>query len=166
MRDQRFIAVHRGGPLSLEQHQQLAEWAAKCADHVLHLFAAESADDRPAAAIKVTRNWIREECSVGDARNAAFSAHEAARGVTTDAATFSARASGHAVATAHMADHSIRAAAYAIKAVAAASGKSDTDVTSEYLWQQQQLPDEIRDLVKSSFLDQYSGLVADSTKAG
>lgn len=38
MRDKRFIAVHRGGPLSKEQHYQLISWAHTCTEHVLPLF--------------------------------------------------------------------------------------------------------------------------------
>ena len=45
MRDQRFVAVHRGGPLDLERHRELALWAAACAEHVLPFFAADRPDD-------------------------------------------------------------------------------------------------------------------------
>jgi len=38
MRDKRFIAEHRGGPLKKEQHYQLIKWACDCAEHVLCLF--------------------------------------------------------------------------------------------------------------------------------
>ena len=54
-----------------------------------------------------------------------------------------ARSVGHAVATAHMADHSLGAALYALKAVKHA-GKS---VDAERKWQNEQLPSEIMELV-------------------
>jgi hypothetical protein len=38
MRDQRFIAEHRDGPLKKEQHGQLMSWACAGAEHVLPLF--------------------------------------------------------------------------------------------------------------------------------
>jgi hypothetical protein len=57
-----------------------------------------------------------------------------------------ARAVGHAVATAHMADHSLGAAVYALKAVKIA-GKS---VEADRKWQKKQLPPEILDLVQSA----------------
>ena len=34
MRDRRFVAVHRGGPLDRERHRLLAVWAAECAEHL------------------------------------------------------------------------------------------------------------------------------------
>jgi hypothetical protein len=35
--DPRLITVRRGGTLSDEHHRLLAEWAALCAEHILHL---------------------------------------------------------------------------------------------------------------------------------
>jgi hypothetical protein len=45
-----------------------------------------------------------------------------------------------------MADHSLGAAVYALRAVEAAGG----DVAAEQAWQVERLPDEIRDLVLSA----------------
>jgi len=56
------------------------------------------------------------------------------------------RAVGHAVATAHMADHSLAAASYALKAVKSA-GKS---ISEERKWQDEQLPIEIKELFLSA----------------
>ena len=52
MRDKRFIAEHRGGPLKKEQHYQLFTWACDCAEHILYLFG-ENIDDRLKKGIKV-----------------------------------------------------------------------------------------------------------------
>ena len=62
-----------------------------------------------------------------------------------------ARVAGHAVATAHMADHELGAAAYAIKAVRLASPESEAMAAGERecRWQREQLPDAIRELVLS-----------------
>jgi len=57
-----------------------------------------------------------------------------------------ARSVGHAAATSHMADHSLVAALYALKAVKNA-GKS---MDAERKWQNEQLPSEIRELVLTS----------------
>ena len=82
------------------------------------------------------------------ARVAAYAAHDAAR-ETSGAAKEAARAAGHAVAVAHMADHELGAAAYAILAVRAATGDEQRDEAghAECAWQRAQLPDEIRELV-------------------
>ena len=152
MRDPRFVAVHRGGLLDLTCHRLLASWAADCAEHVLPLFTAKyPEDDRPRRAIETARAWSRGEASVGEAWDAAFAAHAAARSASDAAAREVARAAGHAVATAHMADHELGAAAYAIKAVRLAAPGSDAMAAGERecRWQREHLPPAIRELVLS-----------------
>jgi hypothetical protein len=153
MRDNRFQAVHRGGPLDLQRHRLLAAWAADCAEHVLSLFGeAQAQDDRVQNAIATARAWVRSEVAVGAARAAAVAAHAAAREATQPAARAAARAAGHAVATAHMADHALEAAAYALQATQASNNKPDRDAAAERerVWQQERLPEEIRELVRSA----------------
>ena len=146
LRDKRFVAAHRGGPLSMEHHRQLANWAADCAEHVQPLFAAHSRNDRPRGAIEAARAWAKGGISVGDARKAAVEAHAAARASADPAATAAARSAGHAAATAHMADHSLGAALYALKAVEATGISSDR----ERRRQERRLPLNLRELVLSA----------------
>jgi hypothetical protein len=73
MRDKRFVAEHRGGPLGKEQHYQLIEWACDCAQHVLHLFG-ERIDVRLQNALDVAKQWKQGNASVGDARKASVGA--------------------------------------------------------------------------------------------
>ena len=151
-RDPRFVAVHRGGLLSESTHRLLASWAADCAEHVLPLFTAKHPeDDRPARAIEMARAWSRGEATVGAAREAASAAHAAARSATDAAACEVARAAGHAVATAHMADHELGAAFFAIRAVRAASPATEAMAAGERecWWQREQLTETIRELVLS-----------------
>ena len=151
-RDPRFVAIHRGGRLDVTTHRLLASWAADCAEHVLPLFTTKyPEDDRPARAIETARAWSRGEATVNEAREAAFAAHAAARDSTDAAAREVARASGHAVATAHMADHELGAAVFAIRAVRQASPASEAMAAGERecLWQREQLPEAIRELVLS-----------------
>ena len=151
-RDPRFVAVHRGGRLDVTRHRLLASWAADCAEHVLPLFTAQyPEDDRPRRAIETARAWSRGEATVGEAREAAFAAHAAARSASDPAAREVARAAGHAVATAHMADHELGAAAYAIKAVRLASPESEATAAGERerQWQREHLPEAICELVLS-----------------
>lgn len=149
VRDERFKAVHRGGPLDLERHRQLAAWAADCAEHVLALFEERHPDDeRPRRAIETTRAWAAGEVSVGAARNAAVVAHAAARNAAEVAAREAARAAGHAVATAHMADHALGPAWYGVRAVLAASGPEAAE--RERAWQLDHLPASIGELVISA----------------
>jgi hypothetical protein len=141
-RDARFVTVRRGGTLEDEQHRLLAAWAADCAEHVLDYFCSQHPDDdRPRRAIEQARAWSRGEISMTQARQAAYAAHDAAK-IATGSARDAARAAGHAVATAHMADHELGAAAYAIRTVRAAApvDRRDEAGRSECQWQRERLP--------------------------
>lgn len=142
MRNKRFIAEHRGGPLKKEQHRQLIVWACSCSENVLHLFGSET-DDRLRNALVVAKAWAAGNASVGEARKASLNAIEVARESADPVSAAIARSVGHAAATAHMADHSTGAADYALKAVKLA-GKS---VEKERKWQTEQLSPEILELV-------------------
>ena len=145
MRDNRFVAVHRGGPLTKDHHHQLMRWARECSEHVLS-FDNETIDQRLIHALYVAKEWEKEKVTVGEARNASVGAHAVARESSKPIIMAVARSIGHAVATAHMADHSLGAALYALKAVKNA-GKS---VETERKWQKEQLPSEIKEFVLST----------------
>jgi hypothetical protein len=142
MRDKRFIAEHRGGSLKKEQHIQLIKWACDCAENVLPLFA-EKIDERLQNALWIAKEWAKGEATVGDARKTSLQAIALANESSNPTSIAVARAAGHAVATAHMADHSLGAAIYALKAVKNANKSID----EERKWQNEQLPSEIRELV-------------------
>ena len=151
-RDPRFVRIHRGGLLDEAHHRLLAAWAADCAEHVLPLFSAKyPEDERPRRAIQIARAWSRGEASVLEAREAACAAHAAARSARDPAASHVARAAGHAVATAHMADHELGGALFAIKAVRLAVPASEAVAAGERecQWQRERLPEAIRELVLS-----------------
>jgi len=142
MRDKKFIAEHRGGLLKKEQHYQLIIWACDCAENVLPLFG-EITDERLKNGLTVAKEWAQGNASVGDARKASINAIAAANESSNPTAIAVARSVGHAVATAHMADHSLIAVWYALKAVKYAGKSTDT----ERRWQNEQLPSEIKDLI-------------------
>lgn len=146
MRDKRFVAAHRGGPLAIAEHRLLAAWAADCAEHLLPLFKLRSSDSRPQQAIDIGRAWARGEIKTGVAQRAAVAAHAAARETSDAAAVAVARAGGHAVATAHFADHCLGPVIYGAKAVMAAGGSAD----DEWDWQLARLPIDVRELVISA----------------
>lgn len=148
-RDPRLATIRRGGTLRDADHRRLALWAAVCAEHVLPLFEqARTGDDRPRRAIVQARAWARGKIPMTQAREAAYAAHAAAR-EASGAAKEAARAAGHAVAVAHMADHELGAAAYAIRAVRAATPEEKRDAAGrrECRWQRARLPAPIRALV-------------------
>jgi hypothetical protein len=145
MRDKRLIAEHRGGPLTKEQHRQLILWACKCVENILPLLA-KPIDKRLMNAIKIAKDWTKDIASVGDARNASLEAIAVANEFTDPIKIAVARSVGHAVATAHMADHSLRAAEYALKAVKLA----DKSIDKEKKWQDKNLSPDIVNLVLST----------------
>ncbi len=60
-----------------------------------------------------------------------------------------ARAAGHAVATAHMADHALGPVYYAVRAVklASATPAAAAEGEREHQWQRAHLPEPVRELV-------------------
>jgi Imm-5 like putative immunity protein len=148
-RDPRLVTVRRGGTLTDDEHHLLALWAADCAEHVLHLFEQARPDDpRPRRAIDAARAWVRGELAMMQARAAGGHAMGAARDLT-GAARHAAYAAGQAAVVAHVAEHDLGAAAYAIKAARAAAPEDEADDAArrECAWQREQLPDAVRDLV-------------------
>ena len=142
MRDKCFVSEHRGGFLTKELHHELMSWAYCCVEHVLFLFGDEI-DERLVKALAIAKDWIQGNASIGDCRKASLGAIATANDSSCPVAIAVARSVGHVVATAHMAEHSLRATWYALKAVKAA-GQS---VAAERKWQDNQLSSEIRELV-------------------
>lgn len=146
VRDPRMVTIRRGGSLTDADHHLLALWAATCAEHVLWLFELVSPEDpRPREAIAAARAWVAGELPTMQARAAGGHAMGAARPLT-GAARFAAYAAGQAACVAHVAEHDLGAAAYAIKAVRAAAADPSAG-RRERDWQRAQLPTAVRALV-------------------
>lgn len=142
MRNKNFIAVHRGGPLTLAHHRQLINWAMLCAEHTFVLLD-EATTLILAKLLTVGKAWETGQATVGDARNASLEAITLAKSLVDPIAVAATRAVGHAVAVAHMADHALRAVDYALKAFKLA-GKP---VDEAKQWQNGLLPNGISELV-------------------
>lgn len=148
-RDPRLITIRRGGTLTDDHHRLIADWALLCAENVLGLFEEHQANDRrPHEAIEIGRAWIRGEVRMRDAHKMAFQANAAGRGLPNPA-KFAALAAGQAVAVAHVAEHGLGAAAYAIRARAAAAPADQAHQAriTERDWQRARIPAAIRALV-------------------
>ncbi|MBR7743489.1 hypothetical protein KC207_09335 [Phycicoccus sp. BSK3Z-2] len=151
VRDQRLVTVRRGGSLSEDHHHLLALWAAEVAEHVLPLFEQVRPDDpRPRAALEQVRSWVRGAAGMTVSRAAGGHAMGAARPLT-GAPRWAAYAAGQAGVVAHVAEHDLGAAAYAVKAARAAAGPDaaaqDAAGRAECRWQRGRLPHEVRALV-------------------
>ena len=121
VRDPRLVTIRRGGTLTGEDHRLVALWSAACAEHVLHLFvSARPQDPRPGQAIEAVRAWARGEARMMQTRAAGGHAMAAAR-VLHGPSRHAAFAAGQAAVVAHVAEHDLGAAAYAIRAAVAAA---------------------------------------------
>jgi hypothetical protein len=137
VRDPRLVTIRRGGTLTDADHRLLALWAADCAEHVLHFFEdARPADARPRDAIAAARAWARGGMSMTAARACGGHAMGAARPLAGPP-RYAAYAAGQAACVAHVPEHYLGAAAYAIKA----AGPAERD------WQRERLPEQVGALV-------------------
>ena len=85
-----FIAEHRGGPLTKENHRKLMRWARECSKHVLPLING-TIDRRLVYALRVSKEWENNKVPAGEAMKAASAAHAAARESTNPASIAVAR---------------------------------------------------------------------------
>ena len=142
-----FIAEHRGGPLTKENHRQLMKWARECSKHVLFLINQEI-DERLTYALDIAKKWEQDNVPTGIAVKASLGAHAVARESKDPVSKAVARSIGQAVATAHMADHSLGGAFYALKAVKLAN----KEVDREKEWQNHkltELPTELSAIIQA-----------------
>jgi len=141
-----FIAEHRGGPLTIEGHRKLIRWARECSEHVLFLIGND-VDERLAYALDVAKKWEKGMIPTGVAIKASLGAHAVAREAENPVHKAVARSVGHALATAHMADHSPGAAFYALKAIKLVN----RDIEKEKEWQDRklnELPSELKEIIE------------------
>lgn len=147
VRDRRMITIRRGGTLTDTDHELLALWAAQCAEHALHFFEdAKPSDTRPREAIEAARAWARGDMTMMDARARGGHAMGAARPLV-GAARYAAYAAGQAACVAHVPEHDLGAAAYAIRAARAAHPRNPSAGHIERDWQRDQLHEQVRALV-------------------
>ena len=114
VRDPRLMTIRRGGTLTDADHHLLALWAATALNTSFPCFeAARPSDRRPRAAIRAARAWAHGDLTMMTARAAGGHAMGAARDLR-GAERFAAYAAGQAAVVAHVAEHDLGAAAYAI----------------------------------------------------
>ena len=131
--------------LSEPERRVLARWAVRCAERVLPLFEAASADDR-----RISEALARAR-AFGDGQSTAaaeirlrMEPVKAASEATTPAGAAAARAVAQAAAVAHMGAHALGAAAYAVKAVTLAHPDRPDARDDEVRWQLEQLDADAR----------------------
>jgi hypothetical protein len=133
---------------SKQDQRSMASWAADCAERVLPFFEkAYPKDERPRKAVETCRTWVRTGVfMMADIRGASLAAHAAARTAKeNNAACYAARAAGQGAATAHVPQHALGAAYYALKAIGAHDpANANVKVAKERNWQSRRLPENLR----------------------
>ena len=142
MRDKKWVLEYRGGSLKIEQQKQLMKWAIDCVNHLLPLLN-NNINEKIINAINIGNNWITGKAKTGDAINVSREIIKYVKTLNNELEIAITRAAGHAVATAHMADHSMGTIYYGLKAIKINGGSID----SELNWEIEQIPSEIKELV-------------------
>ncbi|MGJ1435829.1 putative immunity protein [Sphingobacterium multivorum] len=137
MRHKSFIASHRGGDLSVDDHKRLMNWAIACAMRALNLMQNRPVNNTLIYALDIAKEWEKGNVKTGAAMKAAYAVHAVARDVTDPLLKSISRSIGQAVSTAHMADHCLGAALYALKAAKLAG----SSLEEEFAWQDEKLKD-------------------------
>jgi len=142
MRDKKWVLEHRGGTLKIEQQKLLMKWAFDCVNHLLPLLN-NNINEYIINAIDIGDNWIIGKVNTGSAIKISREIVKYVKTLNNELEILITRAAGHAVATAHMADHSMGPVYYGLKAIKFVKGSID----SELKWQIDQIPEEIKELV-------------------
>jgi hypothetical protein len=144
-------------PLSLESLRAVGSWAADCAERALSVYEAQAdSDSRPRAAIEGIRVFAGGGKRTARLRTLALSAQSAAREAGDPAATASARAAGHAAASAythpladvHQTKHIVGPAAYAALALELDHGGDPNIGEGEVRWAIEHAPPEVREVLQ------------------
>jgi hypothetical protein len=148
VRDRQFITIQRGGLLTQLDHKSLMRWALICTEHTIaqlsYVCTAVQAE-----ALHIAYAWIDDTASVYEAMQASRAVHAEAKMEQDIEKQLVIRCIGHAVATAHMADHCLGPAWYGRKLIRLVGGSLE----QEYQWQLKELealPTHLHQLVKTS----------------
>ena len=148
MAKQRFSIAHEDEEMrelvSKTDHKILARWAIDCAERVLPYFEEKYPNDpRPRIALQTLREWMDTgKFSMSIIRKASLDSHAAAREVGMDnPARSAARATGQAVATAHVSSHAYGSAVYSQQAIHRSNSPEDAEANAkkERDWQYKHL---------------------------
>ena len=123
--------------MNLESHRALALWAADCAEHVLERCVFNGDSRLLHDAINAVRRWAAGDLSVSEARKYSVQIHAIARNCQDRVSVLLARSVGHLIATAHMADHSLKSIGFALDAVEASGSSREEEKT----WQISNAPE-------------------------
>jgi len=142
MRDTKWVLEHRGGTLKIEQQRLLMKWSMNCVNHLLPLLN-NNINEYIIKAMDIGNNWIIGKVKTGSAIKISREILKYVKTLDNELEILITRAAGHAVATAHMADHSMGPVYYGLKAIKISGGSID----NELKWQIEEIPEELEELI-------------------
>jgi dTDP-D-glucose 4,6-dehydratase len=142
MRDKKWVLEHRGGSLKIGQQKLLMKWSIECVNHLLPLLN-NNINEKIINAINIGNNWIIGKANTGDTIKISREIIKYVRTLNDELEILITRAAGHAVATAHMADHSMGTVKYCIDAIKIIGGSIEKEVK----WQIKNIPNGLEELV-------------------
>ena len=117
----------------------LAKWAIKCAKHILPLSDEEFDKTAIKNGFRTNELWQTGNATVHEVRQVGFKIHEVARQCKSEITKNAIRASGQAVGVGHMREHAMVCSDYAIKTIQLAFPNQMDKITTERLWQLNEL---------------------------
>ena len=148
MRDKKWVLEYRGGLLKIEQQKQLMKWTIESVNNLLQLLNG-NVNEKIINAINTGNNWIIGKAKTGDAIKSAREILKYVRTIDNELEIAITRAAGHAVATAHMADHSMGAVKYGLDAIKIIG----VSIEKEVEWQIKNIPNELKGLVLEGLIN-------------
>lgn len=120
----------------------LAKWSLEIAKHILEIAEIEYLKiDEIVDGFKINELWQQGKARIYDVRKAGFSIHKLTRDSDNEIYTVALRVVGHAVASAHMKEHSMVASDYAVKVINLLYPNDMNRVLIERNWQLNKLKD-------------------------
>ena len=121
-------------------HVDVAKWALLVAKHILEVVGIDyTVIDEIADGFTIHELWQVKKARVHDARMASIAIHHLAKNCDDEIQKLAFRVAGHAVASAHMAEHSMVASDYAIKTIDLYTSNDIEAITRERTWQRNEI---------------------------
>ena len=118
----------------------LANWAIKCAKHILPLAEFDKIDFSSIEnGFRTNELWQLGKASVHEVRQAGFKIHEVARQCKSEIVKNAVRTVGQAVGVGHMREHAMVCSDYAMKTIQLAFPDQIDKISQERLWQLNEL---------------------------
>jgi hypothetical protein len=148
MRDKKWVLEHRGGILSIEKQKILMKWAIHC---VVHLFPLlnNNINEKIIEAINIGNNWIIGQVKTGEAIKTAREIIKYIKTLDNKLEVAITRDAGHAVSTAHMADHAMGPVKYGLDAIKIIKKKKKKEIE----WHINNFPIELKEQIMEGLLN-------------